>query len=211
VADATKTGASTGTATTTRTGSQAGQTVVRSDADTRKGRATPSRREAEAARKARLRSMPANTKEARRAQRGARNKAFYEQRQAMKAGDTKNFPLRDRGPAKAFIRDYVDRRLRLLEVLMFVVVISYLSLITRNTALTAVSTIGMEVVLFLGLTLGTVLVVRIKRAVTEQFGAADAQRIAFYVVSRAVMPRMLRQPKPTVTFTGKKKALPAVK
>jgi len=171
-----------------------------------KGRATPSRREAEAARKARLKNAPGNLKEARRAERAARNKALYEQRQAMRSGDTKNFPARERGPAKAFIRDYVDGRLRVLELLMYVVVLSYAALLSRNTALTTVSTIAMEVVLFLGLVLGAVLVMRIRKAVTEKFGAQEAQRINFYIVSRAVMPRVLRQPKPTVTITGKKKA-----
>jgi hypothetical protein len=152
---------------------------------------TPSRKEAEAARKARLGALPADPKERR--------------RQAMRSGDTKNFPARDYGPARAFVRDYVDGRLRMLEFLMPVVVLAWFTLILRSLSIYVYAAFVMELVVVLGIVLGVVLNIRVKRAVREKFGDSEVRGTGFYAFSRAAMPRILRQPKPTVTFRGQPK------
>jgi hypothetical protein len=167
---------------------------------------TPSRREAEAARKARLGALPADPKERRKAERSVRNEAYQRQRQAMRTGDAKNFPARDYGPARAFVRDYVDRRLRLIEFLMPVVVLGWFVLILgRSSAPAGIAAIAMELVVVLGIVLGLLLNVRVKRAVRAQFGDSEVRGTGFYAFSRAAMPRILRQPKPAVTFRGQPK------
>ncbi len=182
----------------------ASMTNVQPDMRSKSG-PTPSRREAEAARKARLGALPADPKERRKAERSVRNEAYQRQRQAMRTGDAKNFPARDYGPARAFVRDYVDGRLRLLEFLMPVVVLAWFTLIMRSLSIYVYAALVMEVVVVLGIVLGILLNVRVKRAVRERFGESEVRGTGFYAFSRAAMPRIIRQPKPTVTFRGQPK------
>ena len=72
-----------------------------------KGRPTPSRKEAEAAARARAK-VPRTRKEQMAAQRAARGETSQRMRQAMKTGDERYLPARDRVPVKRFIRDFVD-------------------------------------------------------------------------------------------------------
>jgi hypothetical protein len=173
--------------------------------DRSKGRPTPSRREAEAARKARLGRMPADPKERRRAERAVRNESYQRQRQALRSGDAKNFPARDQGEARAWVRDYVDGRLRMLEFLMPIVVIAWFTLILRSTSIYIYASFAMELVVVVGIVFGIMLNFRVKREVRARFGDGEVRGTGFYAFSRAAMPRFLRQPKPTVTFTGKPK------
>lgn len=170
-----------------------------------KGRPTPTRKEAEAARKLRLGALPADPKERRRAEREANRASYDRSRQALRSGDERNYPARDRGPAKAFVRDYVDGRVRLLEMLMPLVILCWATLLMRNTSIYIYSSFVMEVVVVVGIVLGVLLGQRVKRRVTAQFGAEEARGTAFYAFSRAVMPRFLRQPKPRVTMRGEPK------
>jgi hypothetical protein len=173
--------------------------------DRSKTNPTPSRREAEAARKARLGALPSDPKERRRAERSVRNEAYQRQRNAIRSGDTKNYPPRDAGPARAFVRDYVDGRLRLIEFLMPIVIMAWATLVLRSALIYAYASFVMEFVVLVGIVLGVLLNVRVKRAVREKFGEAEARGTGFYAFSRAAMPRFLRQPRPTVDFRGKPK------
>jgi hypothetical protein len=173
--------------------------------DRSKNSATPSRRQAEAARKARLGAMPTDPKERRRAERAARNEAYQRQRQAVKSGDVRNYPARDQGEARAFVRDYVDGRLRLLEFLMPIVVVAWFTIVARSTSVYIYASFVMELVVVLGIALGVLLNVRVKRAVREKFGEEHVRGVGFYAFSRAAMPRFLRQPKPTLDFRGQPK------
>ncbi len=173
--------------------------------DRSKDRPTPSRREAEAARKARLGKGPTDPKERRRAERAVRNEAYQRQRQALRSGDAKNFPARDQGPARAFIRDYVDGRLRMLEFLMPIVVVAWFTLILRSASIYIYASFAMELVVVVGIVFGILLNFRVKREVRSRFGEEHVRGSGFYAFSRAAMPRFLRQPTPTVTFTGKAK------
>jgi hypothetical protein len=186
-------------------------TATRSDSaldrglDRSKSSATPSRREAEAARKARLGAMPTDPKERRRAERAARNESFQRQRQAVKSGDVRNYPARDQGEARAFVRDYVDGRLRLLEFLMPIVIVAWVTIVLHSTVIYIYASFVMELVVVLGIGLGVLLNVRVKRAVREKFGEDEVRGTGFYAFSRAAMPRFLRQPKPTLDFRGQPK------
>lgn len=170
-----------------------------------KGRPTPSRRDAEAARKQRLGALPADPKAARRAERQAQRASYDRSRQALKSGDERYYPVRDQGKARAFVRDYVDRRFRLLELLMPLVVLSWLTLITGRSGIIVIGELAMEVVVVIGLVLGVLLGFRVKRAVAAEFGPQEVRGTGFYAFSRALMPRILRQPKPRVTMSGKPK------
>ncbi|WP_278256256.1 DUF3043 domain-containing protein [Nocardioides convexus] len=82
-----------------------------------KGRPTPTRKEAEAAAKARARA-PRDKKEMARLQREHRAEQSKTIRQGMKSGDEKYFLPRDKGPVRRFIRDYVDARFSIVEMVI---------------------------------------------------------------------------------------------
>jgi hypothetical protein len=84
-----------------------------------KGRPTPSRREAEQARKQQLK-IPKDPKAARKASRERDRSARDRQRQGMMAGDERYLPAADRGPARAFTRDFVDSRITIAEFFIFI-------------------------------------------------------------------------------------------
>ena len=170
-----------------------------------KGRPTPSRKDAEAARKMRLGALPTDPKEAKKAGRDAQRASYDRSRQALKAGDERYYPARDQGAARAFVRDYVDGRIRLLELLMPLVILCWATLLLRNTSIYIYSSFGMEFVVVIGVVLGVWLSVRVKRAVRAEFGEDQVRGSGFYAFSRAVMPRPLRQPKPRITFRGEPK------
>jgi len=170
-----------------------------------KGRPTPTRREAEQARKVRLGAMPADPKARRKAERSVRSQSYQRQRDAMRTGDSRYYPPRDQGPARAFVRDYVDGRLRLLEFLMPIVVVAWLTIVARSTSVYIYASLVMELVVVLGIALGVLLNFRVKRAVREKFGEEHVRGAGFYAFSRAAMPRFLRQPKPTLDFRGQPK------
>lgn len=170
-----------------------------------KGRPTPSRKEAEAARKMRLGALPADPKAAKKADREQQRASYDRSRQALKSGDQRYFPARDQGPARAFVRDYVDGRIRLLELLMPLVILCWATLLLRNTSIYIYSSFGMEFVVLVGVVLGVLLSFRVKKAVRAEFGEEHVKGSGFYAFSRAVMPRPLRQPKPRITFRGEPK------
>ncbi|HTJ67489.1 MAG TPA: DUF3043 domain-containing protein [Actinospica sp.] len=170
-----------------------------------KGRATPTRKEAEAARKLRLGALPADPKARRQAEREANRASYDRSRQALRSGDERHYPARDQGPAKAFVRDYVDGRIRLLEMLMPLVILCWATLLMRNTSIYIYSSFVMEVVVVVGIVLGILLGQRVKRRVAADFGPEEARGTGFYAFSRAVMPRFLRQPRPRVTMRGEPK------
>ena len=159
----------------------------------------------EQARKLRLGALPADPRERRKAEREANRGSYDRSRQALRSGDERNYPARDQGPAKAFVRDYVDGRIRLLEMLMPLVILCWATLLMHNTSIYIYSSFVMEVVVVLGIGLGVLLSRRVKKQVALQFGSDEARGTGFYAFSRAVMPRFLRQPKPRVTMRGEPK------
>jgi len=75
----------------------------------KKGRPTPKRKEAEAARKIST-LAPASTKAERKRAKEAAKASRVAQRAAFLRGDESALPLRDKGPVKKFVRNYVDAR-----------------------------------------------------------------------------------------------------
>ena len=86
---------------------------------TGKGRPTPSRKEAEAARKQALK-VPKDPRAARKAARERDRRARLDSRSRMLAGDERAFPPRDQGPVRRYVRDFVDSRLSLAEFFIFI-------------------------------------------------------------------------------------------
>ncbi|WP_207392636.1 DUF3043 domain-containing protein [Aeromicrobium sp. IC_218] len=163
-----------------------------------KGRPTPSRREAEAARKAQMKK--ANTrKDQMKAQRAMRDSAREKQRRALAGeGSAADLPSRDRGPVKAFVRDYVDRRFSVAEFLLpLLVLMLVLSTVGGEWGSVVVVYLWMATILLVGLD-SVRLVVGVRRQIRTRFGAEHVRGTTSYALLRSTQLRRFRLPKAMV-------------
>jgi hypothetical protein len=167
-----------------------------------KGRPTPSRREAEAARKQQLK-IPKDPKEAKKAARERDRDDRSKQRAAMMAGDERFLPARDKGPAKAFTRDFVDSRFTMAEYFIFFA-IGVLALgFVRNAAVQSFVSIAFFAVTALIAFDTIVLLIQLNRRATKEFpDKADRKGITLYAALRTLQLRRLRLPPPRVKRGG---------
>ena len=162
-----------------------------------KNRPTPKRRDQEAARKQPL--VVTDRKSARDRDKQKRREALARQRQAMVSGDDTYLPPRDKGPERRFIRDYVDARWSVGEIVLpIMVIVLALSFLRTSWALMTVFvlTYGLIAVAIVDAIL---MWRRIKARVAARFGADRIPSgAAMYAVMRAFQLRPTRMPKPQV-------------
>lgn len=162
-----------------------------------KGRPTPKRSEAEAARRRPL--VPADRKRAVKADREAARKQRDLEYQALRTGDEKNLPYRDRGPVKRWVRDVVDARRNLGELFLPVaIVLVFANLIFARNVQAGLIVIGV-LYAFVIATIVDALVLsrRLRRGLTAKFGEVPRGAV-MYGVLRAFQIRRTRLPKPKV-------------
>ncbi|MFN2496048.1 MAG: DUF3043 domain-containing protein [Pseudonocardiaceae bacterium] len=165
-----------------------------------KGRPTPSRREAEARKRGPVPPPPKTQREALRRMRGSkdeRRKAAAVRRERMMAGEEKYLLPRDRGPAKAYVRDLVDSRRNIAGLFMPLALLVVLVLLVPSAVVQQyVSLLSMAMLITIlveGVLLGRI----VNRRVRERFPDASAGLgLGFYAMTRATQLRRLRMPKP---------------
>ena len=161
-----------------------------------KGAPTPTRAEREAARKRPL--VPNDRKEAARQARQQAAESRERARVGMAAGDERYLPMRDRGPQKKYVRDYVDARFSIGEVLIPVM---FLVIILTFIPGYEVQTIGIFALwgFFLVSVVDVVILgVVLRRKLAAKFGAEKVEKVRWYAAMRALQLRPLRLPKPMV-------------
>ena len=176
--------------------------------DGKKGRPTPKRKAAEAARIRPL--VPKDRKEAKRAARAARNARFEAEQRAMVTGEEKYLPARDKGRARRFVRDYVDARHSFSEWILACMMVSIILLMVTQMFtnsiplhLQAYALYGSTALMygsFIITGIEAILVWRkIKRIFTEAHPREDIPSgTGYYTFSRMIMPRRWRAPRPQV-------------
>jgi hypothetical protein len=170
-------------------------TVVREGA---KGRPTPSRREAEAAAKARAKG-PQDKKGAARVQRERRAEHNAKAREGMRTGDDRYLPARDKGPVRRFVRDWIDARLCMAELLL-----PLLLIIMVSSAFNSSLSNGLWSATILLVALDTALVVfRLRRELRKRFPDQSTKGAVGYAVLRSLQLRFIRLPKPQVKLGAK--------
>lgn len=168
-----------------------------------KGRPTPSRKEAEAARRHTLK-VPSDPKEARKA---AKDRAAQEravERAARMSGDQAALPKRDKGPVRAFVRDYVDGRVAAAEfflpIALVVLVVGFLR-IQNVQAITSMLWMASMLIIVVDT---TILILRMNRELARRWpDKSERKGSTFYALSRVLQVRKLRLPPPRLTMTGK--------
>ena len=162
-----------------------------------KGRPTPSRKEAEAAARARAKA-PRTRKEQLAAQRAARGESSARIRQGLKSGEERYLPARDRGPVRRFIRDFVDSRFTLIELMVPILVLSMILGYSGNaTAMRAGNTL-LFATLMLIIVDAVFLRFRLRRELARRFPDESRKGTTLYAVMRSMQMRFLRLPKTQV-------------
>lgn len=174
-----------------------------------KGKATPKRRDSQAARKQPLVRTGATavgkgaSKEAKAAARAERGRG----RELMMAGDERYLLARDKGPVRRFVRDMVDSRWNigefLLPVMLVVVILSFSGLQLTQPGLFRAVFVGVYVMLVVAGVDAFLLTRRIRAGVVGRFGADSyAKGTTMYAVFRAFQLRRSRVPRPGVKRGG---------
>jgi hypothetical protein len=174
----------------------------KSQSPQKKGRPTPKRKDAESARKVSP-LAPAHTKEEKARQKSAARVARMAQRAAYLRGDESALPLRDKGPVKKFVRNYVDSRRSIGEYFLpIIAIVLVISLIP--VAVAAVMGVAlMYAVLFASVVDGIFLTKRIKREVASRFPGESLKGLGMYGWLRSTQMRRMRAPKPGVAVGEK--------
>ena len=181
-----------------RTKSEEAATPEATEKNGGKGRPTPSRKEAEAAAKARAKG-PQNKKEAARLQRARRAEQNAKVRQGMRTGEERYLPARDKGPVRRFVRDLVDSRLCMAEFLLPMLV---LILVAQPINPGIGNTLWSVTILLVGLDT-LLLLFKLRRELKRRFAGQSTRGATGYALLRAMQLRFLRLPKPQVKLGTK--------
>lgn len=173
-----------------------------------KGRPTPTRKEAEAARR---RPLVPDTRGDAKARKAALRAQRMREQQAMLDGDERYLPARDKGPVRRMARDVVDARRNFGDYFVWYA----MGLLAAMFVIAALAgSIGETTAFYLlqGLNILTIVVAvaaivdgwllsrALRRALDKRFGAEKVVRgTVMYGVLRAYQMRRMRMPKPQVT------------
>lgn len=163
-----------------------------------KGRPTPTRKEAELARKQALRA-PSNPRAARRATREQARKTRSDNRAALVAGDERGLPTRDQGPVRRYVRDFVDSRFTLAEYFIFIALIVLAVGFIPNQTVSSVVSLAwfalIAIIVFDSFIIGYKLNRQLKLAFPDK---VERKGALFYAIMRTLQLRRLRLPPPRV-------------
>ena len=167
-----------------------------------KGRPTPSRKEAEAAARARAK-VPRTRREQMQAQRATRGESSKNIRAAMKSGDERFLPARDKGPVRRFVRDFVDSRFSFIELMLPLLIVTMVLGYSGSSYLAGVGNMVL---------LGTLLIVvvdllfmrmRLRRELARRFPGDPLTGTTYYAVMRSLQMKFMRLPKAKVKIGQK--------
>ena len=162
-----------------------------------KGRPTPKRKEAEALARAKART-PRTRKELAARQREVKAEDSRKIREAMKTGDERYLLARDKGPVRRFIRDYVDSRFSLVELLIPLLIVSMVLGYSGQPALVSASTMVMMATFLFVIVDMVLLRFRLRKELTRRFPGESLKGTTYYAVMRSLQMKFMRMPKAKV-------------
>jgi len=167
-------------------------------AEAAKGRPTPKRSQAERNRRqpitgSRAPAAPRTPEEKAKA-RGERARKY----EAMKQGESWALNPRDRGPARALARDYIDSKRRISEFYMYILVVLLAAVFLRNK--TEQQYISPLVLVLVVVILVDAQIIRrsLRKLVSERLPGESTRGLTMYAVMRALQIRRFRMPAPRV-------------
>lgn len=165
-----------------------------------KGRPTPTRKEAEARNKRPL--VPSDRRTATREARARAREQRELEYQAMRTGDERHLPLRDRGPVRRYVRDSVDARWNLGEFflpLAAVFLVVQLTTAQFSASLAFLALLLLYVYILAAVVDAWIMWRGLKKRLVAKFGESALPRgLTMYAVLRVFQLRPSRLPKPQV-------------
>ena len=169
----------------------------------KKGKPTPKRKEAQAKLKVSPLS-PTASKEAKKTLKAQARVRRLEARAAYMRGEESALPVKDKGPVRRFVRNYVDERKSVTEYfLVFIMFILFLTVIPSPAVQLGAIVLMYSAMLWVAID-GFLLSRRVKKLVAEKFPDASTKGLGLYGWMRSTQLRRLRAPAPQVG-PGKKK------
>ncbi|MDX6299472.1 MAG: hypothetical protein QOF53_686 [Nocardioidaceae bacterium] len=163
-----------------------------------KGRPTPTRAEARAAARARARG-PQDKKGAAKVARQRRSEGGARARQGLRSGEERFLPTRDKGPVRRFVRDFVDARLSIAELLLPLLLII---LISQSFSRSVSNGLWSATILLVALD-SALLVFKLRRQLATRFAGQSTKGAVGYGLLRSIQMRWLRLPRPQVKLGTK--------
>ncbi len=162
-----------------------------------KGRPTPKRKDAESKRKVST-LAPIVTKDQKRASKALARQNRIAARAAYLRGDEAALPARDRGPARRYVRNFVDSRRSIgeyfLPIIFVVLVLTLFPIAVVQVGAVAL----MYAVLVIAVIDGIFLSRKIRKAVEAKFPGTSTKGLGMYAWLRSTQMRRLRAPHPQV-------------
>ena len=169
----------------------------------KKGRPTPSRKDAESKRKVST-LAPVIGKDAKKRDKAIARERRLAVREAYLRGDENALPLRDRGPVRRFVRDEVDARRSIGEYFLPIIFVVLLFSVVPNMTVNIIAIILMYTVLLIAVVDGFFLSRKLKKQIAEKFPDANPKGLGMYGWLRSTQMRRLRAPKPSGSYPKKK-------
>ena len=169
----------------------------------KKGRPTPSRKDAESKRKVST-LAPAIGKAAKKREKALARERRVAAREAYLRGDENALPLRDRGPVRRFVRDEVDARRSIGEFFLPIIFVVLLFSVVPNMTVNIIAIVLMYTVLLFAVIDGFFLSRKLKKQIAEKFPEANPKGLGMYGWLRSTQMRRLRAPKPSGSYQKKK-------
>ncbi|HEY9477823.1 MAG TPA: DUF3043 domain-containing protein [Microbacteriaceae bacterium] len=162
-----------------------------------KGHATPTRKEREAANLRPL--VNSDRKAAAKASRAKMAEARERARIGMANGEEKYLVARDRGPQRRFIRDFIDARFSVGEIMIPIMFLVIILTFVQDEVFQVLAILGLWIFFILAVLDCLVVGFRINRKLAAKFGADQLQKgNRWYAAMRALQLRVMRLPKPKV-------------
>lgn len=163
-----------------------------------KGHATPTRREAEQARRKPL--VPTDRRAAAKASKSKMADERARARAGIAAGDERYLLARDRGPQRRYARDAVDARWTLGELLFPVAALLLIATFAVPSSIAFLLFPLLYAFVAIMVVDGWIRARRIRRELAAKLGGEDRleRGLTLYVISRCIQMRPLRTPKPRV-------------
>ena len=180
-------------------GGPADTKTPRSPAEAAKGRPTPKRSEAERNRRqpitgSRRPAAGPRTPEDKAAARTERSRKY----EAMRRGEAWALNPRDRGPARALTRDYIDSHRRPSEYYMYVLLFLLVAVFLRNKTLQDYISPLVLVLVVIILIDAQLIRRQLNRLVAARLPGESTRGLTLYAVMRALQIRRFRVPTPRV-------------
>ncbi len=119
-------------------------------------------------------------------------------RAAYMRGDESALPVRDKGPVRKFVRNYVDSRRNVGEYFLPAVATVLVLSVVHNRFISVIAILFMYVAMLYTVLSGFIMTRKIRKAVNEKFPGESTKVLGMYGWLRSTQMRRMRAPAPQV-------------